>query len=117
MTLDFGFLSRRKIADYVNGALACAYLPYDEDSFGYVAMEACQAGKAVITTSDSGGVLDLIADGETGLVCEPNTFAVANAISRLAGDRSLARRLGESARARFLSLNLTWKSTVERLLA
>jgi glycosyltransferase involved in cell wall biosynthesis len=117
VTLDFGFLPRQKIADYVNGALACAYLPFDEDSFGYVTMEACHAGKAVITTYDSGGVLDLITNKETGMVCEPTASALADAINRLAADRSLARRLGEAARERFLSLNLTWKSTVERLLS
>jgi glycosyltransferase involved in cell wall biosynthesis len=116
-TLDLGLLPRQKIADYVNGALACAYLPFDEDSFGYVTMEACQAGKPVITVSDSGGVLDIIMNDETGIVCEPTASALAEAFDRLAGDRFMARRLGQAARDRWLSLNLTWETTVERLLS
>jgi len=48
--LHFGFHPREKIADWVNSARACAYLPYDEDSLGYVTMEAFAAGKAVLTT-------------------------------------------------------------------
>ena len=43
--LDLGFLSRERIAKYVNEALACAYLPVDEDSVGYVTMEAFVVGK------------------------------------------------------------------------
>lgn len=117
VSLDLGFLSRQKIADYVNGALACAYLPFDEDSFGYVTMEACHAGKAMITSTDSGGVLDLITHEQTGLVSEPTASSIADAINRLGSDLSLARRLGESARGRWDSLNLTWKSTVEKLLS
>ena len=66
--LRFGFHPRDEIADLVNGALACVYLPIDEDSMGYVTMEAFSAGKGVITSCDSGGVLELVRDGETGLV-------------------------------------------------
>lgn len=117
VTLDLGLLSRHKIAGYVNGALACAYLPFDEDSFGYVTMEACQAGKPMITSSDSGGVLDLILHEDTGMVCEPDAGSLAEAIDRLAHDRNLSRRLGDNARNRWLSLNLTWERTVERLLS
>ncbi len=71
VTLDLDFLPREKLADYVNHALACAYLPIDEDAPGYVTMEAFHAGKAVITTTDAGGVLDLVRDGETGWVVSP----------------------------------------------
>src|SRR5260370_11123739 len=34
--LDLRFLPRAELAEYVNHALAVAYLPYDEDSLGYV---------------------------------------------------------------------------------
>ena len=57
--LELGFLSHERIAKYVNEALACAYLPIDEDSVGYVTMEAFASAKAMLTVSDSGGLLDI----------------------------------------------------------
>ena len=66
--LDLRFLPRATYADYLNGAAAVAYLPFDEDSLGYVSMEAATAGKALITTSDSGGILALAKHQETGWV-------------------------------------------------
>src|SRR5207253_6599138 len=49
-------------------ALAVAYLPIDEDSYVYCSLEAAHASKAVLTTSDSGGVLELVNDGINGIV-------------------------------------------------
>ena len=44
----------------VERCLAVAYIPYDEDSYGYVTLEACLAKKAVITCTDSGGIDALV---------------------------------------------------------
>ena len=43
------YISEEEKADLFADALACIYIPYDEDSYGYVALEACQASKPVIT--------------------------------------------------------------------
>ena len=67
MTLDLRFLPRQDLATLVNGASAVAYLPFDEDSLGYCTMEAFQAAKPVLTVTDSGGVLDIVRDRDTGL--------------------------------------------------
>ena len=62
--LRFGFHPRGQIAQWVNGARACVYAPFDEDSLGYVTMEAAfAAGKAVLTTSDPGGLLEMVKPG------------------------------------------------------
>ena len=58
--LRFGFHPRAEIAAWMNGAAVCAYLPFDEDSLGYVTMEAFAAGKPVLTTADSGGLLEMV---------------------------------------------------------
>ena len=71
VTFDLRFLPREELATLVNGCTASAYIPFDEDSIGYVTMEAFQAGKPVITSTDSGGVLEIVLDGETGLVAAP----------------------------------------------
>ena len=117
VTLDFGFLPREKLADYVNHALACAYVPLDEDAPGYVTMEAFHASKAVLTATDSGGVLDLVMDGETGWVVAPEPGALAGAIQRVFDDRASAGRSGAAARALLLHRNITWPKTIERLLS
>jgi len=46
--LDIRFLPRSVYANYLNNSLAVAYLPYDEDSLGYVSMEGANASKAMI---------------------------------------------------------------------
>jgi glycosyltransferase involved in cell wall biosynthesis len=114
--LRFGFHPRAQIAQWVNGARACVYIPYDEDSLGYVTMEAFAAGKAVLTTSDSGGLLEMVGEA-TGLVAAPEAPALAEGLSRLLGEPDLAAHLGKAAGEDWTRRGLTWPSTVERLLA
>lgn len=115
--LRLGFLPRAELADLVNRARAVAYLPFDEDSVGYVTMEAFEAGKPVITVDDSGGLLDLIVDGVTGFVTPPDPEALAQSLSRLGEDEALARRLGLAARAAWRDRGINWRTTIERLIA
>ncbi len=115
--LDLGFLDRKKLAAYVNNALACAYLPLDEDSAGYVTMEAFQAEKPVITSIDSGGVLEIASDGATGLVVEPTPASLADAMDRLFFEPRFAEQLGRAGRELWAGKNVNWPSTIERLLS
>ncbi|MEM7338493.1 MAG: glycosyltransferase family 4 protein [Actinomycetota bacterium] len=117
VTLDLRLLDRDELAEWVNGASACAYLPRDEDSLGYVAMEAATAGKALITTADAGGVLGLVDPGVTGWVTEPSPEALAEAMAASAADPRATRRRGLAARERWNAFDITWPRTVERLLA
>ena len=43
-----------------------AYVPYDEDSYGYVTLESVPRGRPVVTCSDSGGTLKLVEDRGVG---------------------------------------------------
>jgi glycosyltransferase involved in cell wall biosynthesis len=114
--LRIGFHERRVIANYVNNALACACLPYDEDSLSYVAMEAFSASKAVLTTTDSGGLLEIVRHEETGLVVAPEVRALADGLERLSRDAARTRALGEAARAVWTAKDVTWEATVKALL-
>lgn len=114
--LDLRMLPRNTYADYVNGAAAIACLPFDEDSLSYVAMEAAAAGKAIISTTDSGGVLGLARGGQTGWVMEPSVEALACALDEACGDRERARALGNGARDLWLSMGLNWPNTIKALL-
>ncbi len=117
VVLDFGFHPVEKIADYVTHARACAYLPVDEDAVGYVTIEAVSASKPVITLSDSGGLLQLIRDRETGYVVEPDARAVADAMDFVWSDPFHAKQMGKAALHLWESLNVTWPITVEKLLS
>lgn len=113
--LAFGFHPRAEIARWVNGASACAYLPFDEDSLGYVTMEAFAAGKPVLTTTDSGGLLEMVS-AETGVVVEPEVEAVASALDALLADPPRTAALGRAAKADWEARGLGWPATVARLL-
>jgi phosphatidyl-myo-inositol dimannoside synthase len=85
------------------------------EGFGLVFAEANAYSKPVVA-GRSGGVVDAVLDGETGLLVEPNdTDALANAICTLLGDADLARRLGENGRRR-VATELNWTAFTNRLL-
>ncbi len=88
------------------------YTPHDED-YGYVTLQAFRAGKPVITAADSGGVLEWVEDGVTGLVTDGTPAGIAKAIDRLATDRELLERLGAAARERVSTLS--WDPVVASL--
>jgi glycosyltransferase involved in cell wall biosynthesis len=115
--LDLRFLGRDEYASYLNNASAVACLPYDEDSLSYVAMEAANAGKPLISTTDSGGVLSLARNGETGWVVEPSDQVLAEAMGAALADEARSRRLGSGAKDLWQSLDVTWPKTVEALLS
>ena len=114
--LDLRFLPRQTYADYLNNAAAVAYLPFDEDSLSYVATEAATAGKALITTNDSGGVLGVAKHRETGWVAEPAASSLADALSAVYADMVVTRKYGAAARELWNSFGINWPNTVETLL-
>ena len=108
-----GFVEDDELVELIAGSLAVIYAPYDED-YGYVTLQAFLAGKPVITTADSGGVLEWVEDGVTGLVTDGSPAAIGAAIDKLAADHDLARRLGEAGRQRAAALG--WPAVVATLL-
>ena len=115
--LDLRFLAREEYASYLNRSSAVASLPYDEESFSYVAMEAATASKPIISATDSGGVLGLAREGETGWVCEPSAPSLAQALSAVEADARHTRSLGEAAHALWNSYGINWPATVCALVS
>jgi glycosyltransferase involved in cell wall biosynthesis len=115
LVLDDRWISEEEKADILADALAVAYAPLDEDSYGYPSLEAAHAGKAVVTTTDSGGVLELVEDGRNGFVCPPDPGALAETFDRLYLDRRRAERMGRANHDRLSELRIDWDRVVSAL--
>ncbi|MCR0985250.1 glycosyltransferase family 4 protein [Roseomonas populi] len=117
VTIEERWITEEEKADRLENALASAYLPFDEDSYGYPTIEAAHAARCTVTVSDSGGVAEFVQDGITGLMTGPDPAAVGAAFDRLYADRALAARMGAASREHVAELGIDWDTTIERLLA
>lgn len=109
-----GHVEDGRLLDLYANCFAVFYGPLDED-YGLVTVEAFKCQKPVLTTSDSGGVLEFVDEGATGYIVPPDeTRQLADCIDRLYANRSLCRQLGtaglDSVRG------ITWDSTISQLL-
>jgi glycosyltransferase involved in cell wall biosynthesis len=111
-----GYMSEEEKRALYAHALGVIFPPRDED-YGYVTLEAMLASKPVITCTDSGGPLEFVCDGETGLITEPTPGALADALDELWANRTKARAMGEAARAHYSGQKISWPATVETLLS
>lgn len=109
-----GFAPDEEVSRLYANARAVYYAPIDED-YGYGTIEALAAARPVVTTSDSGGVLEFIEHEQSGLVSAPDPHAVGASISRLMGDTGVAEKMGVAGRARIL--NISWDVVVDSLLS
>jgi len=96
-------------------SLACIYTPYDEDSYGYVTLEAYHSRKPLITCDDSGGITILVRDGQTGFVTAPSAQAIAAAMDRLYEDKRMAERMGNAGYDLMMTLGINWNTVIQRL--
>ncbi len=115
--LDNRWITEEEKVEQFAECLAAAYLPLDEDSYGYPSLEASHSSKAILTTTDSGGVLELVQDGFNGLIAEPTPESLAAAMDSLYLNRSNTAAMGVNAKQRLVDLNISWKHVLERLLA
>jgi glycosyltransferase involved in cell wall biosynthesis len=109
-----GFVSDEQVSRLYANARAVYYAPIDED-YGYGTVEALTAARPVVTTTDSGGVLEFVEDDKTGLVSLPDAPAIARSIQRLIANSDEAARLGNAGRERVA--DLTWDKVVDTLLS
>ena len=94
-----GDVSRDRLAEeYVSADIFC--LPSVQESFGIVFLEAMACGKPIIAAR-AAAVPETVADGETGLLVDPDdSQALARAMARLLADADLRRAMGEAGRRR-----------------
>ena len=79
-----------------------------------VPYEAFLSGKPVVTTTDAGGPLDVVADRRTGLVTAPRADELAAALAYLRDHPSEGQEWGLAGKA--VAERLTWDAAIERLL-
>ena len=91
-----GRVSDETLLTLYTHAFAVYYAPYDED-YGFVTLEALASGRPVVTSIDSGTVLEFISDEVNGLVVEPDELAMASAFNRLLEDKELYAKLSKGA--------------------
>lgn len=110
------FLGRLSDAELVREYARCSAVYYGAQSedYGLVTLEAFSSRKPVVTCQDSGGPAELVDDGVTGLIAEPNAKALAQALRRVAGP-GVAQNLGVAASA--VAREHSWPRAVQRLLA
>jgi glycosyltransferase involved in cell wall biosynthesis len=109
-----GRVSEDELADLYARCLAVYYAPVDED-YGMVPLEAFLSEKPVLTTTDAGGPLEVVADGTTGLVVTPDAVEIARALGWLRDHRDEAATYGRAGKA--VASEVTWDRAIGRLLA
>ena len=91
-----GPLPRQRVLDLFRAADA-SLLSSSWENFPHTVVEALAVGTPVIATR-TGGVSEVVRDGENGLVVEPgDPLVLAQAIERFFGDTELANRLRGNA--------------------
>jgi glycosyltransferase involved in cell wall biosynthesis len=109
-----GFVDDEEASRLYTNARVVYFAPVDED-YGYGAVEALQAARPVITTTDAGGVLEFVESGVTGLVSAPHAGAIAHSLTILSNDSEQAARLGLAGREKVSGI--TWDNVVSALLS
>jgi glycosyltransferase involved in cell wall biosynthesis len=95
-------------------AIDVAALSSDYEGSPLSVMEYMEAGKPVVATR-VGGIPDLVVDGETGLLTEPqDPAALAAAVGQLLRDPARARGMGTAGRER-RRREFTIEATAQRI--
>lgn len=109
-----GFLSHDELRRrYARAAVVAC--PSRREGFGVVAAEAMAHGRPVVASA-VGGLLDLVADQETGLLVPPGDVKTLRlALVALLGNADLRRRMGDAGRERARA-QLSWDVVTDRTL-
>lgn len=110
------FLGYRTDLPRLLAAADLVVLPSISEGLPLAAVEALAAARPIIAT-ETGGTPEVVLNGQTGLLVQPNdSVALAAAIHRVLSDPALARRLGTNGR-RFVEQHFDVRVQIERTMA
>jgi glycosyltransferase involved in cell wall biosynthesis len=110
-----GFVPHHALGPLYERAAVVA-VPSHREGFGVACAEAMAHGRPVVASA-VGGLLDLVVDGETGVLVPPRDVpALRAALERLLADRQLRRRLGEAGRERIRE-RFSWAAVTDATIA
>jgi len=110
-----GFLPHDRL-ERLYARAAVVVCPSHREGFGVACAEAMAHGRPVVASA-VGGLLDLVVDGETGLLVAPGDVGeLRAALERLLGDAELRRRLGAAGRRR-IGEHFSWPTATSATLA
>ena len=110
-----GFVQHTELPPLYERAAVVA-VPSHREGFGVACAEAMAHARPVVASA-VGGLLDLVVDGETGILVPPRDVpALRGALERLLADPDLRRRLGEAGRAR-VQERFSWPAVTDATLA
>ena len=119
---DLGVANRVHFAGFQDTVYSCLaamdlYVhPALMEGFGIAVLEAMAMSKPVVATA-TGGLPEIVQDGETGIVVLPgDPDALAQSVSELLQDSARCRQLGEAGRAR-VATHFTVKSMMDQLVS
>lgn len=110
------FITQEYKAKLFSECLGNIYIPYDEDSYGYVTLEAYHSRKPVISCTDSGGTDVVVKDGLTGYMVESTPQQIAEAMDKLYMNKKNAQQMGVNGMELLNQIGMTWNNVIERLL-
>jgi len=100
-----GHVSKQELIKLYNSSRLFVYPSY-QDAFPSVVLEAQAMGLPAIVTNTS-GAQEIVVDGVTGIVCEPQMEALGNAIKRLLDDVPLRDEMSVKAKLH-IKKTFTW---------
>lgn len=110
-----GYIASDALPPYYAIADVVAIGSYANETFSIFSAEAMACARPVVG-SRFGGIPEVIADGETGFLAEPENAAdFAEKIGRLLDDAVMREQFGQRGRERVLKL-FTWDAVTERVL-
>jgi glycosyltransferase involved in cell wall biosynthesis len=89
-------------------------LPSIQEGQGMALLEAQATAKPVVAFN-IGGISEIVLDKKTGLLVEPDSIKLANAIINLLSNRSMRERLGYFGRE-FVCNNFSWDICAKKML-
>jgi glycosyltransferase involved in cell wall biosynthesis len=108
-----GEVTDQNLLELYSKAIVVPFIPVEED-FGYITIEAFKSKKPVITCLDSGEPANIVKDGISGFIVEPDPVKIAEKINYFIDNPDEATKMGENG---YNSVqNITWEDVVLRLL-